>query len=46
MSILYPLQEFYNHLRDNDVLDQKIITDYEVILDQSVINWQHRIIKK
>ncbi|MBC5837809.1 hypothetical protein [Flavobacterium muglaense] len=46
MSILYPIQEFYKQLRDNDVLDKDIITDYEVILDQSVINWQHRIIKK
>lgn len=46
MSILYPIQEFYKQLRDNDVLDKDIITDYEVILDPSVINWQHRTIKK
>ncbi|WP_406843308.1 hypothetical protein [Flavobacterium soyae] len=43
MAILVK-QVFYKHLNDNELIDNMTI-DFEVILDQSVINWNYRAIK-
>ncbi|MFD2943272.1 hypothetical protein [Flavobacterium notoginsengisoli] len=36
---------FYKKLNDNEIIDLDITIDYEIILDQSVINWNRRTIK-
>lgn len=38
-------QAFYKQLNDNQIIDTDMIIDFEVILDQSIVNWEYREFK-
>ena len=38
-------QAFYNQLNDNQIIDTEMIIDFEVILDQLIVNWEYREFK-
>lgn len=38
-------QAFYKQLNDNQIIDTEMIIDFEVILDQLIVNWEYREFK-